>query len=1085
MTGPNISKAKLEPDVIDNRAISMADTLNINLPRIPFLYVSSGYFEVSGYRMVRRALEKAAADPNFKFRLMVGSDALRTPAYDTFEKYRDRITESPATLQTDLERQSLDDSGMDDVAGLMVILRQDNVQVRRSSARFNHAKCYIMGIEGAIVGSSNFTKSGLSGNDELNAGIYVTGTWEKIKKWYDRMWGKAEDAKEDMMQVLAQSKFGVPAEPHDVYLKMLFEKYRHILDAMEGGAVTTKKLAKFQQDAVATILQTIENMDGAVLADSTGLGKTHIGLEVMHKKMVEGKRVLLIAPAQVRDTVWRAKLEEAQINARTIGTEELGRKTFDISKYKRYDFVIIDESQNFRSGTANRYRNLMKMTAMGRRKQFLLMSATPVNNTLMDLYYQISIITGGRDDRFADIGIPNLYQYMRKAANHRLNDGLERIQLLLDTIMVRRTRTFIREVYPDGRIGDNPITFPRRNYKPIRYGMTDRFGNIYRDLLETINSLHMAPYGIERYNRTLTEEEKRKHAVLAHLQVILLLKRFESSVNAVTISIKNKIKLFEYFGNLLKQDKIVPPKQLNRIMARWNAQGTEGDTEESREEFFMNEIRELPVQDTADYDTDTMTGHIESDLVHLRRYHASLKEMSGFDMKAEAVAEMMRQDGAMESEGRKALVFTEYMATATYVRDFLREKFPDKRVDLITGSVKKSHRADIIRRFSPRANMEEDGTMPDVETDILVSTEVLAEGQNLQDCNYVVNYDLPWNPMRIVQRIGRVDRLTSTYDTVRSRECFPDEKLDELLTLVGKLMDKIVDINDTVGLDADLLGQEASPKNFKATDVGRIRALAGGAGTSVTEEMERESDLMPMMSPLNEISRHIRQAGIEKMKEFSMGRRSGKAGEGRKAVLGYVRETPSRRFYSAVYEYATGRAEVVDDMEAMLLARCPEGESIHLPMDGASHAESFRHLLMIDGKARRAIEMRNDRDHAIVRDMRSRPKKAEKTIEKIRNIVYESIEEGRLPMEDGEAADVVLDSADLRHWGEELEGILTGYGGDICDLVTQVKRLGDMMGITETEVPERPVQEPPGSLTLAGVMFIGDVGAWPDGVQEQ
>ena len=1069
-------KSRTEPDIIDNREASMADALNVNLPRINFLDISSGYFEVSGYGMVREALEAAATNPSFAFRLMVGKDAIRPPTFDTFEEYRRHAEMFPGTLKSDLDQQDLGDTSMNDVAGLIGLLRQENVHVRLGSARFNHAKCYILGNVGAVVGSSNFTRAGLSANDELNAGVYVTSTWDKVRSWYERMWSGATDAKADMLQVLEQSKFGVPAAPYDVYLKMLFEKYKRILTAMNtSDPATARTLAKFQQHAVYSILQTIEERGGAMLADSTGLGKTHIGLEVMRKKMAEGKKVLLIAPAQVRDTVWKDKLEEAQINARTIGTEELGRKSFDVFRYRKYDFIIIDESQNFRSSTAGRRHNLMKIMSLGRRKQVLLMSATPINNSLMDLYYQVSIITGGRDDQFADIGIPDLYIYLRKAANHKINDGLEKIQLLLDTIMVRRTRTFIREVYPNEEIGGKPITFPKRSYKPIRYGMTDLFGNIYQDLLDTINSLAMAPYGIERYNTTLTDEERRRHAVLAHLQVILLLKRFESSVKAIIVSIENKITLFEYFGSILRQNRIVSPRQLNRIMLKWNAQSMEGDGDEPelRDEFFMDEIRKLPVQDAANYDVDAMKRDIKSDLAHLRRYRDSLRVMPKFDKKAEAVAEMILRDGALESGGGKALVFTEYTATATYIKEYLEERFAGKRVELITGSVDKSRRQEIIRRFSPVANSGEDEKPPDQETDILVSTEVLSEGQNLQDCNYVVNYDLPWNPMRIVQRIGRVDRLTSVHDTVHSRECFPDEKLDELLTLVGKLMDKIGDINDAIGLDADLLGQEASPKNFRGTTINRIQALAGGEAGRVTEDLEHESDLMPTMSPINEISQYIRKAGIMKMEEFPMGRRSGKAGEGRRVVLAYLREGPTRRFYSVVYEHASGQAGMVDDMEAIMLARCGEGEAVHLPMDGEGYAESFRQLIKVDGVAREAIRAQNSSDHRIARDLRSRPKKNEKTIEKIRDIIDEEMSRGGLSVEEGEAIDEILDSADLLQWNDDLESLLDYHeaGGDVKSMVARLRRISDSIGV-ETGADTGATEEDPGRLVLVGAMFI-------------
>lgn len=1064
----NFDKEKAEPDVIDNREAAMADVLNENLRRISSLDVSSGYFEISGYSLVRRALEAAAAHTQFSFRLMIGKNALKPPEFDTFEEYARHAELFGETLKADLDRQDLDNTHMGDIAGLLDLLKRDNVQVRRNNEQFNHSKCYILGQAGALVGSSNFTFSGLSRNDELNVGVYTTGTWKKIKEWYDRMWAGATDAKGEMVQVLEQSKFGVPATPYEVYLKILFERYKRMLTAMtRKDTAAGKTLAEFQQHAVYSILQTIEERGGAMLADSTGLGKTHIGLEVMRKKMSEGKKVLLIAPAQVRDTVWRAKLEEYQINARTIGTEMMGQKDFDVLKYRKYDFVIIDESQNFRSSTARRRTRLMQLMSL-RKKQVLLMSATPINNSLMDLYYQISIITGGRDDLFADIGIPDLYRYMRKAANHRLNDGLEKIQTLLDTIMVRRTRTYIREVYPDEKINGIPITFPARDYKPVKYGMTDLFGNVYRDLLDTIYKLKMAPYGIEGYNLTLTDEEKRKHKVLAHLQVILLLKRFESSVKAVTVSINNKITLFEYFGSVLKQGRIAYPKQLNKIMLKWNAQNMEGD--EAKDEFFMKEIKNLPVQDASDYDIRSMWEDIRSDLRHLRRYRDSLKGIK-FDKKAEAVAEMILRDKALETGGGKVLIFTEYTATAEYIREYLAHAFADKEVGLITGGVSKARRPDIIRRFSPIANTEEDDEYPDRQIDILVSTEVLSEGQNLQDCNYVVNYDLPWNPMRIVQRIGRIDRLTSAHDTIHSRECFPDEKLDELLTLVGKLMDKIGDINDAIGLDADLLGQEASPKNFSGSAIGHIRAMAGGRADHIAEELERESDLMPKMSPINEISQHIRKTGVMSMEAFAMGRRSGKAGEGRNMVLTYLRESRKRRFYSVVYDCDAKSGRVADDMEAIRLIRCPEDEAAYLPMDGSGHSESFRLLYEADHTARDIISQHDSEGYRIARELRTRRKKNARVVEDIRNIIDEEVINGNLSREEGNQTYGVLDLPDLTHWNEDLEILLDEYNsrGNIGPLISGLKRISDNIG-TEEDADEP--EEDAGTLRLVGAVFI-------------
>ena len=1086
MSFVSTNKEKLEPDVVDNQEFKMADTLNRNLGRINFLDISSGYFEVSGYAVTRESLELAVSNPSFKFRLLLGRDAIRPPTYATFEEYRehtspemiktslgvDHLDDNVPTIKSSLDKIDFDNDAINDVYGLIKLLKHDNVQLHLGRSRFNHAKCYILGDVGAIVGSSNFTRSGLSINDELNVGVYSTATWKKIREWYERMWATSDNAKKEMLKVLEQSKFGVPATPHEIYMKILFEIYKKDLaDIEKGNRASTIELAEFQRDAVSIIQRTINKHGGAILADSTGLGKTHIGLEVMRRKMLEKKKVLLIAPAQVRDTVWRDKLEEVQINARMIGIEELGKKDFNVFKYKKYNFIIIDESQNFRTRTTGRRDNLMKLMSLGK-KEVLLMTATPVNNSLMDLYYQISIITRERDDRFVDIGIPNLYEYMRKAANHKIDDGLEKIQLLLDAIMVRRTRTFIKDVYPNGTLNGKPITFPHRDYKPIRYGMTDLFGDIYQDLVDTISSLHMVPYGIERYNKKLTDEEKRKHTVLAHLQVILLLKRFESSVSAVTISIKNKIRLFEYFEKLLMKGHIIPPKDLNRLMERWTITETEEEGIESNNEGFIEDIKKLATQDAQQYDTTQMKKDIKSDLEHLKRYKESLGDLPEFDQKAESVAKMILGDRALETESQKVLVFTEYTDTAKYIKKYLEKKFRGKQVALITGSTK-SARSDIIKRFSPISNSGEDEEKPKDEIQILVSTEILSEGQNLQDCNYIINYDLPWNPMRLVQRIGRIDRLNSTYDVVHSRECFPDKKLDVLLKLVDKLGMKINDVNESVGLDTNLLGQEASPKNFQGTTIDHLKILSGdGDSSKFTNALERKSDLAPMRSSLSVINQYIRNTGMTQMEEFPMGRRTGKAGKEKKVVLFYL-DKESDRVYSVVYNYATTRAEVVDNTKAINIVECIESEEVYLPMDSENGKESFKHLLKLDKVARDAIRIRNDEDHQLAAELYSKQKKVDKIIVKIRDVLIDEAVKCNISPQEIEKANSILNYDRLQPWSSNLEKIFDEYKSsvDVKGMIRQLKQLWKDIG-SNNEIKNIHVKKDVTKFVLVGTVFI-------------
>lgn len=1083
------------PDIVDNVEANMVDTLNFNVPSAESLDISSGYFELSGYRLVRSTLEPAVERAEFSLRLLLGRDAISPPVFDTFEEYRKKVEPEDAdepedlseikSVKMDLDMQDLTQDNMDATASLIRLLKRDNVQVRHNNRKFNHSKCYILGRNMALVGSSNFTSSGFRGNHELNVGIYQPASLEKIDSWFGRMWERAHDSKAEMISLLEQSKFGIPPCPYRVYAKILFEKYKPTLLAMdEANTAHVANLTKFQTDAVATAMRIINSHRGVIIADSTGLGKTHICLDIIRQKMrIENKRVLLIAPSQVLETVWKSELRKGGFLIDMESTEMVSREDFQdkIRKYQKADVIVIDESQAFRSRNTGRLRNLMKLVA-GKRKDTILLSATPINNSIMDLYYQISIITAGDEAYFVDIGIPDFYEYMKRMAKDGIGAGIDRMQLLLDEIMVRRTRSFIKKSYPNEKMVGKPITFPEREYAPIRYDLVSAIGDdVYAGLIETIENLAMVPYGVERYKENLPDEEKKKHTVRASLQTVLLLKRFESSTQAAKQSIDNKIRLYEYFERTLATNTVASIKDLNRIIAKWNQYAEDPENKSDQDAHFLREIERLPTIALDGYDVQAMKRDLESDLSILRNYSRGLSKILKLDKKSDAVAEMIVKDGALEKESRKVLIFTEYTDTAKHLESYMKDKFENSTVRLITGDVSKERRLEIIREFSPRANSAEDEEdMPDKQADILISTEVLSEGQNLQDCNYVINYDLPWNPMRIVQRIGRIDRLTSTYPVVHSRDCYPAKELNDLLRLVGKLLSKIGTVSDVIGLDSSLLGEGANPKDFNGVIAERIRAFAGGEAAGTAAQLEREADLMQSVSPFNEISRHVQRAGMEEMKKIPMGRRSGKEGEGSSAVLAYVQEFPKRRFYSVSFDYETGDAEVIDDIDAFRAIACKEDTPAHMPMDGDSHEESFRHLLYIDSLARKAILQRREHDTDTANRLRMSRHAHSKNVDRITGIIATATAEGKIAKEVGRSVFNTIKIPDLRAWADNVSNALEEYdkSRDVVALSDEIKKIGVMAGVEDIGDRKRtdsPEAEPKGEekLVLVGAMFIG------------
>ena len=549
-------------DVVDNIGLKMFQIINDNISYADFVDVSTGYFDMRGYGMVRAELEKRATDPSFKFRMLLGTETVVRPI--GFEKLRDaygvgaereafghavRSDDDALPLKDRLDDEKLNAAGFDDVNGLIKFLKRSNTQIRLGSKKFNHAKCYIFGESVcSFVGSSNFTGAGLEKNDELNVGLYQPASIELTKNWFERVWKNGTDTKSDLVDILEQSKFGIPSEPYRVYMKMLFEEYRDYLMDVSSDTDKTKELAKFQKEAVKNVKHMVSKFGGAIIADSTGLGKTNMGIEILRQKNDEGRKILLVAPAQVLDSMWRIKLTDAQIYPRLISMESLSR--IDVStmqkQFRNINFVLIDESQNFRNKNSNRWKNLMRLIhGIGKKKQVVMMSATPINNSIMDLYYQLCMITNEDEAFFYEsAGVRDLYKHMRNAADQdNLTHGLAQIQYLLGKIMVRRTRSYIKESYSDDSINGKPIVFPEHKHGPIKYDLSGIFGNIYGKMIDDLEQMVGTPYCIEYYDKNRDWNERQKLAGLGKIQTIYLLKRFESSTRAVQVSLENKIGL--------------------------------------------------------------------------------------------------------------------------------------------------------------------------------------------------------------------------------------------------------------------------------------------------------------------------------------------------------------------------------------------------------------------------------------------------------------------------------------------------------------------------------------------------------------
>jgi SNF2 family DNA or RNA helicase len=766
----------------------------------------------------------------------------------------------------------------------------------------------------AIVGSSNFTGPGLVSNRELNLvhrvlmpedeavdaeaaehlqylrqvghdrarpndsdGIAVPAPDRRfiksevgaraitdLMRWYEQHWAESEDFKESLIELLDASKFGTKQyTPYQVYIKALYEYFRDELGqdplAMGRSAI---ELAEFQDDAVKKARRILARYDGVLIADSVGLGKTWIG-----KKLLEDfayhrrQKAVVICPASLRP-MWRKELDAATIAASVVGMEELGREGFDTRVIGDADCILIDESHNFRNGKSNRYLALDEAIHRnggrgrdGSRKKIVLLSATPINNDLYDLANQLQLFTQNEADYFRDAGIGDLTAYFRRARRLTLqSDASAGVVLfnLLEEIMVRNTRPYIRAAYANATINGRLVVFPERRLHTVEYDLGASDGGLYTEIVTEIERLSLAPYQLESYKKKSAIRDEKEHewetgreTALVGIFKTRFLKRLESSIAAFRESLRRALVFEETYLDYLLNGTVVSSQDFHRLM-RFLAQDEEdepaaGSVADDLDEHVLAReyIDGLKKVDLNQYDLRKLRRDAEEDVRLLRNLYERTEPLARQDGKLTRLKELL----ATELKDKKVLIFSSFKDTSRYIHRELtadgcatwRASAGNPLIRRIDSGNHPEERGHILGLFAPVANGKE---VPEAEQiDILISTDVLSEGQNLQDCGVIINYDLTWNPIRLVQRNGRIDRIGSTHTGIGIYNMFPEEELEALLHLIERLTNRISTIDSFGLLDASILGEVVHPRTFNT--LRRIRAEDG----AVLDEEEARAEL--------------------------------------------------------------------------------------------------------------------------------------------------------------------------------------------------------------------------------------------------
>lgn len=836
--------------------------------------VATGFFEIGALLALDGKWQELE-----KVRILMGSDTTERTRHLLHRAAQERAV---GELDRSIESTKDHNPFLHGVPAILEALRSGQIECRLYDRAKFHAKAYLthgkMDIIGsqALVGSSNFTKPGLTQNIELNVQIQSAREVAQLRDWFEEHWKRARPATDAVIETVRRHVRAFT--PFEIYAKALREYFRgHELTASEWDENESEmfpRLDRYQKEAYWALLKIARRHGGAFLCDGVGLGKTFVGLMLIERLILhERKRVVLFAPKAAREAVWEPHLERllkhvgggSDFSSLVVFNHtDLSRKGKFPDRFARIahqaDAVVIDEAHHFRnvgrrgtkSAPPSRYYRLYDLLdPKTRRKTVFLLTATPINNRLSDFRHLVELFTH-RDEQYfgKTLGVNNLRRHFAEVEQalldriggegvgleDRSSETMEALggDAIFRGLVVQRSRAYAKESQR-GESAQSAV-FPRREPPRVAaYSVEKTYGGLLRrveEAFERQSPLFTLPmyYPLHWYcgpNEKIDPLEENRQKQVVGLIRTNFLKRFESSVTAFELS------CVRLLGKLLAFVDVHSESEEEKGAARkWREEhaGTIAEAARKREEYWSED-------EEWEGDEDLVLPEMREEVARLKRSEYRVPEMleetygdlgrvAGFlediqaldssgDDKLQTLLRLLRSD---DLASRKVLIFTEFADTARYVARRLEAEGVE-RIEQLDGSSGKN-RAEVIRRFSPYYNessVEDLRRAGQTETRILITTDVLSEGLNLQDATRMMNYDLHWNPVRLMQRIGRVDRRLDPETERRLIEDRPEEKdrrgvvrfwnflppeeLNDLLSLYGRVTQKVLLIAAALGIE--------------------------------------------------------------------------------------------------------------------------------------------------------------------------------------------------------------------------------------------------------------------------------------------
>jgi superfamily II DNA or RNA helicase len=835
------------------------------------LDIASGFFEVGALLALDGEWQKLE-----KIRILMGDEVSRR----TKRAFEAALASADTALDSSVEAEKERNHFLHGVDAIVEALRSGQIQCRvyrkdkfHAKAYITHARLEVVGST-ALVGSSNFTLPGLTENIELN--VQITGAPVAVlQEWYEEHWEEAEDVTTEVLKTFERhTQIFTPFDAYTRSLQQYFLGHEETASEWEKqGSRIFSVLARYQQDGYGGLLKRADKYGGAFLCDGVGLGKTFIGLMLIERFAVhEKKNVALFVPKAAKGPVWERELRKRlpdvfkgysrlKIFSHTdLMREKMAEELDRVAE--EADVIIVDEAHHFRNtGTKGeedeaRKSRYWRLYDLAKNKQMFMLTATPINNRLTDFQHMVELFTQHATDHFAGgtLGIHSLPGYIRqleKAIEKEIYGGLESEELvelnaaevsvrlssdpLFDALVVQRSRSYVKESMK--REGDGDVMFPEPREPTVAdYSVRQTYGKLLEMVAEAFHKRDplfvlgiynpYAYYKGDSENVATALERGRLKQVVALIRTSFL-KRFESSAEAFRQSCwRLLMKLLAWMEIHAESEhekaSLDRWKRKHAKLLDYTPQKDMFDDEEADDDLVPPEL--LDAVDRLSR-SDFKVGEIIADtLADLEQVADFLYELEKFkpaqDLKLKKLIQLLTKDPVLSKH--KVLIFSEFGDTARYLAGQLKDAGIDGVDQIDSGT--KGDRAQLIQRFAPYYNESSSAEVGKGEIRVLVSTDVLSEGLNLQDATRLINYDLHWNPVRLMQRIGRVDRRMNpeieariiadhpdqqdVRGTVAYWNFLPPDDLDELLKLYGKVAHKTLRISKTLGIEGRKLLRE-------------------------------------------------------------------------------------------------------------------------------------------------------------------------------------------------------------------------------------------------------------------------------------